>query len=125
MFDDGAGSILRVEPRPSSLQYPHVEQVIPRAVTAGAPSSFSAKYLAAHAETHAMLASDRTCETTLTLADALSPATLVTQNGDFRVLSVVMPMRGRANESGDVIEWLRARAGAPMTAVVAAEGAAE
>lgn len=113
-FDDGIGSILRVEPHPASLQFPPVPQVIPTRIVAGSPSSFSAKYLADHAATHAMLASDRTGETTLTLADALSPAMLVTQHAEFRVLSVIMPMRGSADEADSVVEWLRARAGAPV-----------
>jgi hypothetical protein len=124
MFDDGAGSILRVEPRTSSLRFPQVEQVIPRTLVAGEPASFSAKYLAAHAETHAMLASDRTCETTLTLASALDPAMLVTQHAEFRVLSVIMPMRGRASEAGDVIAWVRARSGAPVAAAATTESEA-
>lgn len=122
-FDDGQGAILRVEPRPSSLRFPDAVQVIPREIVAGQPSSFSAKYLADHAATHAMLASDKTCEATLTLADALNPAMLVTQHAEFRVVSVVMPMRGRANQAGDVVAWLRARAGAPV--VVEGSGAAE
>lgn len=130
-FSDGAGSVLRVEPRVlTSVQYPPVTQVIPAAVPAGGRAAVNAEYLAAHCETHAMLASQKTKGITIaTAADPLDPMMIMSESTDgFACLSVIMPMRmwGADEIPGERIrEWVRARCGAPMTAAVVVEGAAE
>ena len=130
-FSDGAGSVLRVEPRVlTSVQYPPVVQVIPAAVPTGGRTAVNAEYLAAHCETHAMLASQKTKGITIaTAADPLDPMMIMSESPDgFACLSVIMPMRawGADEIPGERIrDWVRSRCGAPMAAVVAMEGAAE
>lgn len=130
-FSDGAGSVLRVDPRVlTSVQYPPVTQVIPRELPAGGRGGFNAAYLAEHCETHSLFTSKKTNAIMLaTAADPLDPMMVLSEDPDgvFSCLSVIMPMRvGSGNDfPGERIrEWIRARSGAPVAAAATAESEA-
>ena len=96
-FSDGAGSVLRVEPRETAPQFPPVVQVIPpRVDESGSFQTFNARYLAEHAETHLSLANEKTGAVGFIPAkDRLSPAMMVSESVDgFRTLSIKI---GRAH----------------------------
>ena len=121
-FSDGAGSVLRVEPRETALKFPPVVQVIPPATPeTGTFQTFNARYVAAHAETHLSLTNEKTGAVGFIPArDRLSPAMMLSESPDgFRTLSIIMPMRGfeKVEECDSIREWLRARAGAPVVTV--------
>ena len=122
-FSDGAGSVLRVEPRETALKFPAVVQVIPPVTDeSGSFQTFNARYIAEHAETHLALANEKTGAVGfLPAKDRLSPAMMVSESVDgFRTLSIIMPMRGfeKVEEPDAIRQWLRERAGAPVASIV-------